>query len=37
MVQFSKVILAIDNVHTVTQRTLDCRPGLGGLTRFVGE
>ncbi len=33
MGQFSKV--AIDNVHTVPQRALDCRPGLGVLeTRF---
>ncbi len=36
MSQFNKVQLAIDKVHTVPQRTLDCRPGLGGLTRFMG-
>ncbi len=29
MGQFSKVFLAIDNAHTVPQRALDCRPGLG--------
>ncbi len=23
----------IDNVHTVPQRALDCRPGLGGLNQ----
>ncbi len=28
MGQFSKVLLAIDNVHTVPQRALDCGPGL---------
>ncbi len=28
MGQFSKVLLAIDNAHTVTHRALDCRPGL---------
>ncbi len=31
MGQFSKVLLAIDNAHTVPQRTLDhvdCGPGL---------
>ncbi len=31
MGQFSKVLLAIDKVHTVPQRALDCRPGLGRL------
>ncbi len=31
MCQFSKVILAIDNVYTVPQRALDCGPGLGGI------
>ncbi len=31
MGQFSKVLLAIDNAHTVPQRALDCGPGLGGL------
>ncbi len=29
MVQFSKVLLAIDIVHTVPQRALDCGPGWG--------
>ncbi len=33
MGQFSKVLLSIDNAHTVQQRALDCRPGLGGLIR----
>ncbi len=33
MGQFSKVLLAIDNAHTVTQRALDCRPGLIGLNQ----
>ncbi len=31
MGQFSKVLLAIDNAHTVPQRAHDCRPGLYGL------
>ncbi len=31
MGQFSKVLLAIDNTHTVPQRALDYGPGLGGL------
>ncbi len=30
MCQFSKVLLAFDNAHTVPRRALDCRPGLGG-------
>ncbi len=34
MVQFSNILLAIDKVHTVLQRALDCRPGLGGLTQM---
>ncbi len=29
MCQFSKVLLAIDKVHTVPQRALDCGSGLG--------
>ncbi len=29
MGQFSKILLAIDNAHTVPQRVLDCGPGLG--------
>ncbi len=28
MVQFSKVLLAIDKVHAALQRALDCGPGL---------
>ncbi len=31
MGKFSKVLLAIDNMHAVPQRALDCGPGLGGL------
>ncbi len=30
MGQFSKVLLNIDNAHTVPQRVLDFMPGLGG-------
>ncbi len=37
MSQFSKVLLAIDKVHTVPQRATDCRPGLGGLFWFAGN
>ncbi len=33
MGQFSKVLLAIDNAHTVPQRVMDCGPGLGGLNQ----
>ncbi len=33
MGQFNKVLLDIDSVHTVPQRALDCRPGLGGLNQ----
>ncbi len=33
MGQFSKVLLDIDKVYTVTQRALDCRPGLGELNQ----
>ncbi len=29
MHQFSKVLLAIDNAHTVSQWALDCGPGFG--------
>ncbi len=36
MGQFSKVLLAIDNVHTVPHRALDCGPGLGGLNQVSG-
>ncbi len=28
MRQFRKVLLAIDNAHTVPQRSLDCKPGV---------
>ncbi len=33
MGQFSKVLLSIDNVHTVPQRALGCGTGLGGLNQ----
>ncbi len=36
MVQFSKVLLAIDKVHTVPQRALDCESGSGGLNQVYG-
>ncbi len=36
MGQFSKVLLATDKVYTLTQRDLDCRPGLGGLSQIYG-
>ncbi len=36
MGQFSKVLLAIDNAHTVPQRALDGRPELGGLNHVMG-
>ncbi len=35
MGQFRKVLLAIDNAHTVQQRALDCRPGLGRLIQVM--
>ncbi len=35
MGQFSNVLLDTDNVQTVLQRTLDCRPGLGGLNQVM--
>ncbi len=28
MGQFGKVLLAVNNAHTVRQRSLDCGPGL---------
>ncbi len=34
MGQFSKVLLAIDIAHTVSQRALDCGPGLGEIHTF---
>ncbi len=36
MGQFSNVLLAIDEAHTVTQRALDCGPGIGGLNQVYG-
>ncbi len=36
MNQLSKALLAINNVHTVPQRTLNCEPGLGGLNQVYG-
>ncbi len=36
MGQFRKVLLAIDKVHTVPQRALDCRLCLGGLNQVYG-
>ncbi len=36
MGQFSKVLLAIDKVHTVSQRVMDCGPDLGGLNQVYG-
>ncbi len=35
MGQFSKVLLGIDNAHTVPQRALDCGPGLGVLKQVM--
>ncbi len=36
MGQFSYVLLTIDKANTVSQRVLDCRPGLGGLNQVYG-
>ncbi len=36
MGQFSKVLLAFDNAHTVPQRALDCEPVLGRLNQVYG-
>ncbi len=36
MGQFSKVLLAIDKVHTAPQKALDCRSGLCGLNQVYG-
>ncbi len=33
MGQFSKVLLTIDNVHTVPQKALVCKPGLGSVLK----
>ncbi len=35
MGQFSKVLLAIDNAHTIPQRALDSVPHLGGLNQVM--
>ncbi len=35
MGQFSKVLVAIDNIHVVPQRALGCGPDLGGLNQFM--
>ncbi len=34
MGQFSKILLASDNAHTVPQRALECGPGSGGLNQI---
>ncbi len=31
MGQLKKSTIAVDNEHTVPQKALDCRPGLGGI------
>ncbi len=36
MGQFSKVLLAIDKVHTAPQKALDCGSGLCGLNQVYG-
>ncbi len=36
MGQISKILSAINNVHTVLQKTLDCGPVLGGLNQVDG-
>ncbi len=36
MGQFSKVLLAIDNAHTVPQHAMDCEPDLGELNQVYG-
>ncbi len=36
MGQFSQVLLANDNAHTVPQMARDCRPGLGRLNQVYG-
>ncbi len=36
MGQLVNVLLATDKAHPVSQRALDCRPGLGQLNRFMG-
>ncbi len=33
MGQFIKVLLAIDNAHSVPHWALDCRPGIGELNK----
>ncbi len=39
MGQFSKVLLAIGNVHSITvpHRAMDCGPGLGGSNQVYGS
>ncbi len=37
MGQFSKVLLAIDDAHTVPQRALDCGPDYGGLKKVMAK
>ncbi len=36
MYQLMNVLLSIDKGHTVPQRVLDHRPGLGGLNQVMG-
>ncbi len=36
MCQLVNLLLAIDEAHTVPERTLDCRPGFGGLNQVMG-
>ncbi len=36
MGKFGKVLLAIDKVHSVAQRDLDCGPGLGRINLVYG-
>ncbi len=31
--KFSKILLAIDKIHAVSQMSMDCRPGLYGLNQ----
>ncbi len=37
MGKFSKVLSAIDKVHTVLQTALDCKPDLDGLNQVMGQ
>ncbi len=36
MGQFSNVLLAIDEAHTVPEMALECRLGIGGLNQVYG-